>query len=277
MSDNYYQFLSDMNTPQGIAQDEEAVRKHPDGSECHAKSAETCPILNQAKKADETDDLGNGGAASQGSATPAAAEPSHPEDKRDRHLAELKSILEDPKVQQAIPAIKGMTFNGLAAAYDAVGKEYEELEKNLGTDYMRGTRAAADKVAADHPGQNFHTFTMDGRDRNEELEQMDVWGVTFHTTRMNKPDDPGYVNDEDYDRRVAMLDKVSGSDGPNVGIFQGKPEISVACPSMEKALAQMVRFEQNSIYNYKTGKTIYNLTYSEDENPGLERGTEHVG
>lgn len=246
---------------------------HEDGSPCDAKTPETCPHNKKAKlveqKKQDADMLnkedGKGG------------ESDHPNGNLDRHLKELKSILEDPEVQKAIPAIKGMTFEGLAAAYDAVGREYEELEMNIGNDYMKGTRAAAEKVAADNPGKDYHTFTMDGRDRNDELESMDAWGVTFHTTRMSKPDDPGYVDDDEYDRRVAMLDKVSGSDGPNVGIFQGKPEISVACPDMKKALVQMVKFEQNSIYNYKTGKTIYNLTYSEEANPGLERGTTHIG
>jgi len=280
---NFYRYLNDL--ARGVAVTDEADYdpnnptpgkyglSHSDGSPCDAEKLENCPkerkIKSDEKLKQDADTIGENKGA--------VRNQDNGKLEYNRHISELKSILEDKNVQDSIPAIKGITFKAIAEAYDEVRKEYEEAKMSIGTDYMKGTRATAEKIYSENTDQTYQTFTMDGRNRTKELEGMDAWGVTFHTTRMSDQKDTGYVSDDEYDKRVAMLNKVSESDGPNVGIFQGKPEISVACPNIKKALVQMVMFEQNSIYNYKTGKTIFNLTYSEEANPGLERGTSHIG
>lgn len=265
---NYYEWQFG-NKCESVAMDAQVMREHPDGSPCYAKREEDCPIINKAKKVDRADDLTNVENKSARQKDPMQSIVA-------RHLAELESIAKDPEVAKVFPTMNGMTYGELEAAYQDVEDEYAQLEKTIGSGYQRGTRKRAKEIAAAHPEADCETYGMDGHNREDELEGLDAWGVTFNTSKMDDPRHPTFVDDDNYDKKVAILNKVSMADGPQVGIFQHKPEISVACPDTKKAVVQMVMFEQCGIYNYKYGRTLFNPTYSEEVNPKLDRENSHI-
>ena len=263
-----YQFKTSPRK-ESVAMDAQVMRKHPDGSPCYAKKEEDCPIINRAKKIDLADNITDGGNQSQ-------VQSNGMQSAVARHLAELKSIVDDKEVVKVFPAMNGMTYGELEAVYQDVGNEYTELEKTIGDDYIRDTRKKANNIASKHPEADCDTYSLDGQDRKEKLKGLDAWGVTFNTTKMDDQSHATFVDNANYDKKVAMLNKVSESDGPQVGIFQHNPEISVACPNIKKAIVQMVMFEQCGIFNYKYLRTLFNPTYSESVNPGLNREKQHV-
>lgn len=254
MQGSFYSWMR--GAADSVAMDAEVMRKHPDGSPCYAKKEEDCPILNKAKKIDKVDNLNQSKSDVEG-----------------RHLNEIFNILNS--VRDKVPALKDVTYSQLEEAYVDVRDEYARLD-DMDDNYIKDTRKIRDKIAQDNPDADYHSFAVDGHDREKELEGLDAWGVTFHTSKMDDMSHDTYLSDDEYDKMVEKLRRVSRAKEFQVGIFQGAPEISVTCEDTKKAIAQLVMFEQCGIYNYKLGKTIYNLTYDENKNPGLKRGTGHI-
>ena len=221
MSDNYYQFLSDMNTPQGIAQDAQVVREHPDGSPCYAKREEDCPIMNQAKKADEADKL-------EKVATPESME-------------KIK-VGQDPEQDGIVP----------------VSIDDVPTMKETNSKYRRMRNEAYRQILSSGTGDG--TYPLDDpshkvqhRNANGELVDgfADGFSFSFQTTNgegFNESPERPRMSDDDYDRTTEEIMAATGSKA-YVGVFGGIPEISFWVKTKKEAREFAKKYNQVSIAN----------------------------
>lgn len=196
--------------------------RHPDGSICHAKSEESCPILNKAKKASEADAL---------------------EAKASEEDMKKISIGDDPQ-RKGIIAVdvadlatfsEGSTKSKYRNARNAVYKQIKDF--NLGD---------GSYVIGDPPKKVTHK--VDGEDKPGFA---DGYQVSFQTTNgegFDRESKDLMMSDEDYDKTVEDLSAETGSD-PYVGLFGGVPEISFRCETLEQAMDIARRYNQISIAN----------------------------
>lgn len=204
-----------------IAMDEQL--RHPDGSICHAKSEESCPILNKAKKASEADAL---------------------EAKADSEAMEAIKEGDDPEREGIVPVAiedlatfaEGSTNSKYRKARNEAFKKIKELNLGDGS-YELG----------DPPKKVTHK----GNDGKEHDGFADGFQVSFQTTNgegFDRESKDLLMSDEDYDKNVEALSAETGSK-PYVGVFGGIPEISFRCDTYKQAMAIARRFNQVSIAN----------------------------
>ena len=101
----------------------------------------------------------------------------------------------------------------------------------------------------------------------------DGYSVSFH---QNEPDangkyksDYGRYTEEEYDKNVADMVKESGGE-LNIGYFAGTPEVSVWVKGIKEAKRLMVKHNQHSIWDWKSGDVILNPHYDPKKNPMKE-------
>ena len=250
-SDNFYSWLDRQFSKRKVVMDAMPNGyKHPDGKPCHAKSIDTCPFFR--KDMAEAEDIDN-----LNSATPSY----------DRKLAELEALYKDGGLSN-IPALANLSFDSLKKAFDDFLEDLETYENGEHEVKWHNTQKKRDEIY--EANKDKYLATIDPN-TGKEKDDCSGFGVTFHTTLSNASLTP-----EEYDAKVTELCALGNVDSWNVGIFQKEGEISIDCKDGARAIAMMLHWNQNSTYNYKSGYTIYNLTYDEKENPGLERGTKRV-
>lgn len=250
-SDNFYSWLDRQFAAEKAAMDRKPNGyTHPDGKPCRAKSPETCPFYKLDKS--EAEDIDN-----LESKTPSY----------DRKIAELKELFESGELMK-IPTLANTTFDELKTAMEDFLEDLEDYELKEHEVKWHDTQKRRDEIYEQNKDHEYDTINSEtGEVRND----CKGFGVTFHTTLSDKDLTPS-----EYDAKVTELVELGEADTWNVGIFQGKGEISIDCKNPKRALAMMLHWNQNSIYNYPSGKTIYNLTYDEKENPGLDRSKVRV-
>ena len=250
-NDNFYSWLDRQFSSCKKCEDEGLNGyTHPDGKPCRAKSPESCPFYkldkSEAEKIDELD-----------SKTPSY----------DRKIKELKDLFESGDLKK-IPALKNTSFETLKNALDSFLEELEEYESSEKKVKYHNTQKTRDDIYEKNKDKEYATINSQ---TGEVRKDCSGFGVTFHTTLSDRDMTP-----EQYDKKVTELVDIGKADTWNVGIFQSGAEISIDCKDGARALAMMLYWNQNSIYNYSSELTIYNLTYDEKENPGLERGKVRV-
>lgn len=223
---------------------------HPDGTPCRAQSVLSCPFFRRDKmELERTDDLG--------SATPSY----------DRKIRELEALYNSPGFK-AIPGMENVSLERLKNAFSDFLCDLEQYEAGDEEVKWHNTQDRRDEIYEKNKAREYATINAE---TGIEREDCKGFGVTFHTTLSDAEMTP-----EEYDEKVSELVYLGGADTWNVGIFQGGGEISIDCKEGGRAIAMMLHWNQNSIYNYNSGITIYNLTYDEKENPGLERGYKRI-
>ena len=224
--------------------------KHPDGTPCRAKSIETCPFYKRDKSDFEKEDV-------LGSPAPSY----------NRKVKELEELYKSGGLAN-IPMLANASFDSLKTAFDDFLRDLEDYEgKDMETKW-HDTQKRRDEIYSANKDNEYATINSQ---TGEVKEDCSGFGVTFHTTLSDAEMTPA-----EYDAKVTELCSLGKTDTWNVGIFQNSGEISIDCKDGARALAMMLYWNQNSIYNYSSGYTIYNLTYDEAENPGLKRGTMRV-
>ena len=249
MGDNFYRWLNEGNRAAAMDAAPNGY-KHPDGSPCKAKSIEACPFYRRDKsEADKIDDLGRG-------------TPSY-----DRKIKELEALYSSGLLKD-IPLLADASMESLKTAFDDFLNDLEDYESKGMETKWHDTQKRRDEIYEANKDKEYATINSQ---TGEVREDCTGFGVTFHTTLSDKELTP-----EEYDAKVTELCELGKADTWNIGIFQKSGEISIDCKDGARALAMMLYWTQNSIYNYSSGYTIYNLTYDEAENPGLKRGTKRV-
>ena len=250
-SDNFYSWLDREFAAEKATMDlSPSGYKHPDGKPCRAKSPENCPFYKLDKsEAENIDNL-------------KSKTPSY-----DRKIKELKDLFNSGELNK-IPSLANTTFNELKGAMDDFLEDLETYESEEHKVKWHDTQKRRDLIYERNKEYEYDTINSES---GEVRKDCTGFGVTFHTTLSDKDLTP-----EEYDAKVTELVALGDADTWNVGIFQGKGEISIDCKKAKRALAIMLHWNQNSIYNYSAGMTIFNLTYDEKENPGLKRGKVRV-
>lgn len=249
-SDNFFSWLDRQHAAEKAAMDEGVGYKHPDGTPCKAKSPETCPFYKRDKSdAEQIDLLG-------------VSSPSY-----DRKIKELKELYQSEALAN-VPMLANVSFDHLKTAYDDFLHDLEDYESKEMQTKWHDTQKRRDEIYDANKEKEYATINSE---TGEVRKDCSGFGVTFHTTLSDKELTPA-----EYDAKVTELCSLGRADTWNVGIFQKSGEISIDCKDGARALAMMLYWNQNSIYNYSSGYTIYNLTYDEAENPGLTRGTKRV-
>ena len=224
--------------------------KHPNGEECRAKDVDNCPFYRKDKtEAEEIDDLGS------------------PMPSYERKIKELEELCKSKELNK-IPTLRNMSFETLKKGFDDFLTELEEYDAMEEPVRYHNTQKRRNEIYEKNKEKEYATINAE---TGEVRKDVTGFGVTFHTTLSDKE-----MSAEEYDKMVTKLVALGNADTYNVGIFQGGAEISIDCRDGARAIAMMLQWNQNSIYNYSSEKTIYNLTYDEKENPGLERGTAYV-
>lgn len=250
-SDNFYSWMNRQFSSEKDVYDEGfGGYKHPDGKPCRAKDPKNCPFYkldnSEAEKIDELDSKTSS---------------------YDRKIKELKDLFESGELYK-IPQLANTTFDELKNAMDDFLEDLEDYESQEHKVKWHDTQKRRDEIYEQNKDHEYDTINSEtGEVRND----CKGFGVTFHTTLSDKD-----LTHSEYDAKVTELVELGDADTWNVGIFQGKGEISIDCKNPKRALAMMLHWNQNSIYNYTSGKTIYNLTYDEKENPGLDRSKVRV-
>jgi hypothetical protein len=250
-SDNFYSWLDRQFAAEKAAMDSSpSGYKHPDGKPCRAKSPENCPFYKLDKsEAENIDNL-------------KSKTPSY-----DRKIKELKDLFDSGELKK-IPSLANTTFDELKGAMDDFLEDLETYESEEHEVKWHDTQKRRDEIYEKNKDKEYATINAEtGEIRND----CTGFGVTFHTTLSDKE-----LSKEEYDRKVTELVDPGHADTWNVGIFQGGGEISIDCKDGKRALAMMLHWNQNCTYNYSSSKTVFNLTYDEKENPGLDRGKERV-
>lgn len=104
------------------------------------------------------------------------------------------------------------------------------------------------------------TYTLDGK----PVSFKSGYQVSFQTTGGEDKNSPTYMSDDEYDRLVDEMRKATGSE-PFLGIF-GEPEISFRCSSMKQAQELAIKYNQHSVYNWKSGSLWINPTLDKSTN-----------
>ena len=262
-SDNFYSWLEKEHAAEKAAMDASPNGyKHPDGTPCRAKSIESCPFYK--KDLSESEDVDNLGV--------------EPTPQYDRKVKELEQLCKDGGLT-SIPGFENATFESLKKAYDEFLGELEMYEAEPHEVLWTNTRKIRDEIYENNKDKQYATINAETGDVREDCTG---FGVTFHTTLSDPDKKTGamtlsrVLTDEEYDRKVTELVKLGGADTWNVGIFQDNGEVSIDCKDAKRAIAMMLYWNQNSVYNYTSQTTIYNLTYDEAENPGLDRGIKRI-
>ena len=250
-SDNFYSWMDRQHALEKTVMDANPNGyKHPNGKPCMAKSIETCPFYKKDKSEAEDFDLLD-------SDTPSY----------DRKVAEIKALCDSGGLK-SIPGFENATFDSLKNDFDAFLEDLEEYESGDSHVKLHDTQKRRNEIYQQNSSKEYATIDAI---TGQEKQDCQGFGVTFHTSLSDKE-----LSDGEYDKKVSELCELGHVRNYNVGIFQGGGEISIDCESGPRALAMMLHWNQNSIFSYKSFKTIYNLTYDEKENPGLTRGTDYV-
>lgn len=252
-SDNYYSWLDQQSKfSRGVEDSAPNGYKHPNGTMCKAKSIESCPFYRIDKsEAEKIDDV---------SGQPSTAS-------YDKKIKELEDLINDPGISH-ITELKGVSLDHLKEAYDQFLMDLEEYENQEHETKWHDTQKRRNEMYAKWKEETYSTIDPK---TGEKKDTCRGFGVTFHTTLSDDAMTP-----QQYDAKVTELCALGKVKEWNVGIFQKEGEISIDCPSGPRAIAMMLYWNQNSIFNYSTGFSINNLIYDEKENPGLERKSKRI-